>query len=233
MQSTLKILFLDDHKGLQEGIADFLKRKNPDFDFYLASNQTEAKNIISQNKDLSLAIVDLNLDSENGLDFVNQLRAEKQGEGKSLPIIIYTMYCDPIHIENAVKCGIQAYITKNAPIDELEQAIKTVADGGTFFSKAANKTIQMLLTGKSSAAISGQTEENNSDLLYANYKTLTEIEQKVFQLLAQRKEIEEIADILGKKEKTILNKRSIIYQKLGIIDRLDLLEKAKLLGIIE
>ena len=91
----------------------------------------------------------------------------------------------------------------------------------------------MLLTGKSSAAISGQTEENNSDLLYANYKTLTEIEQKVFQLLAQRKEIEEIADILGKKEKTILNKRSIIYQKLGIIDRLDLLEKAKLLGIIE
>ena len=233
MQSTLKILFLDDHKGLQEGLADFLKRKNPDFDFYLASNQTEAKNILSQNKDISLAIVDLNLDSENGLDFVNQLRAEKQGEGKTLPVIIYTMYCDPIHIENAVKSGIQAYITKNAQIDELEQAIKTVADGGTFFSKAANKTIQMLLTGKSSATLSGQAEENNSDLLYANYKTLTEIEQKVFQLLAQRKEIEEIADILGKKDKTILNKRSIIYQKLGIIDRLDLLEKAKLLGIIE
>ena len=43
----------------------------------------------------------------------------------------------------------------------------------------------------------------------------------------------EIAELLGKKEKTILNKRTIIYQKLGLADRLDLIEKAKILGIIE
>ena len=46
-------------------------------------------------------------------------------------------------------------------------------------------------------------------------------------------ELKEISEIIGKKEKTVLNKRTIIYQKLGLSDRLDLIEAARKLGVIE
>ena len=42
----------------------------------------------------------------------------------------------------------------------------------------------------------------------------------------------EIAEALGKKEKTVANLRSLVYQKLDIHDRLDLIEFAKQLGVI-
>ena len=50
--------------------------------------------------------------------------------------------------------------------------------------------------------------------------------------MAQKKETYEIAEILGKKEKTVANQKSMIYQKLGIRDRLDLIDIAKTLGVI-
>lgn len=57
-------------------------------------------------------------------------------------------------------------------------------------------------------------------------------EQEVFALLAEKKEVDEIARILGKKEKTVQNQKSIIYQKLNIRDRLDLIEFAKNIGVL-
>ena len=57
-------------------------------------------------------------------------------------------------------------------------------------------------------------------------------EQEVFTLLAEKKEPSEIARILGKKEKTVQNQKSIIYQKLSIRDRLELVEFAKNIGVL-
>ena len=72
---------------------------------------------------------------------------------------------------------------------------------------------------------------NDSAILFAKYKALTKSEQQVFYLLAQKKEPEEIAKALGKSIKTVINQRSIIYQKLNISDRLDLIEYAEKLGL--
>ena len=62
---------------------------------------------------------------------------------------------------------------------------------------------------------------------------LSKSEQQLFELLAKKIELKEISEIIGKKEKTVLNKRTIIYQKLGLSDRLDLIEAARKLGVIE
>lgn len=57
-------------------------------------------------------------------------------------------------------------------------------------------------------------------------------EQEVFSLLAQKKDVDEIADILNKSVKTVQNQKSNIYQKMNVKDRLELLETEKNLGII-
>ena len=68
--------------------------------------------------------------------------------------------------------------------------------------------------------------------LFDNYKSLSKKEQEVFIHLAEGLDIVEIAARLGKSKKTILNQRSAVYGKMFIRDRHDLIEKAKLLGLI-
>ena len=68
-------------------------------------------------------------------------------------------------------------------------------------------------------------------MLQSFKKKVFKIEQN-FIYLAKGYEIYEIVKFLGKSEKTILNQRTAIYHKMFIQDRHDLIEKAKLLGVI-
>ena len=228
MQSRLKILFLDDHEGLRDGIGFLLSKENENIDFCYASTIEESLSLLQNNPDISLAIVDLNLDGEDGLKSIEQLRKIKE----KLPVIIYTMYSDPIHIENALKADIQGYITKNSKTEELLKGIELVAGGSNFYNAAASKILQTMISGNNNKTNTKENKDkNDSAILFVKYKALTKSEQKVFYLLAQKKEPEEVAKALGKSIKTVINQRSIIYQKLNISDRLDLIEYAEKLGL--
>lgn len=228
MQSRLKILFLDDHEGLRDGIGFLLSKENENLDFCYASNIEESISVLQENPDIALAIIDLNLDGEDGLKSIEQLRKINE----NLPVIIFTMYSDPIHIENALKADIQGYITKNSKTEDLLKAIELVAAGSNFYNAAASKILQTMISGHSKKTDINENKNNkDSASLFVKYKALTKSEQQVFYLLAQKKEPEEIAKILGKSAKTVINQRSIIYQKLNISDRLDLIEYAQKLGL--
>ena len=141
MQSALKILFIDDHKSLRDGLAFLLKSRNGEFDFLFASSLEEAKEILDTEEKIDLAVLDLNLDGEDGLGAVPIIRAKKD----SVPIIVYSMYADERRIEKALEYGVQGYITKNDGTDELESAIKIAANGGLCYSMAASLVIQKKL----------------------------------------------------------------------------------------
>ncbi len=221
LQSLLKILFLDDHAGLRDGIGFLLSQKNENLSFLYATNREEGEKILRENSEISLAIIDLNLEDE-GKDGLSALKAFRKIKS-DLKAIIFTMYADPIHIERSLKAGIQGYITKNAEIEELENAILTVASGKTCFNSAASRIMQSIISPDSVL---------NEKFSYMDYKSLTKSEQEVFALLAQKKETYEISKILNKKEKTVINQRSIIYQKLNVHDRLELIEFAKNIGVL-
>lgn len=224
MQSQLKILFVDDHAGLRDGLAFLLNQKLKDVQFITASTYVEAIDALRENSDIHSVILDLNLDGKNGLELIPEFRTIQQ----EINILVYSMYNDPIHIENAIKANIQGYISKDADIDELEAAITTICKGSTYFNKQASKVMRSLLFGASG------TPETSDEVTqcFRNYKTLTKKEQETFLLLVQKKEINEIARTYGTSEKTVLNSRSIIYQKMQVKDRLELIEAAKKLGVI-
>lgn len=225
LQSVLKILFIDDHAGLRDGLCFCLSQKNPQLSFVTALSSKDGISALKENEDCSIAVVDINLDGENGLELIPELR-------KIVPllkVIVFSMYSDPIHIEQALKANIQGYITKDSPLDELEEAIVSVNKGNSYFNRQTNKVIVSLATGTKNGF---QSTEDKIQTLFYNYKALSKKEQEVFLLLAKKKETWEIAEILGKSEKTVINQKSIIYQKLNIRDRLDLLDSAKTLGVI-
>lgn len=231
LQSQLKILFIDDHSGLRDSLSFLLEKKNPLFKFYLASDLDRAELYLKSNPEISIAIVDLNLNGEDGLVLIDPLRQIKA----ELKIIIYTMYNDPIHIKNSLQKDIQGFITKDLDAAEIERAILCVNDGNLFYCKEAKAILHELIQSKAVAGggfYSGEEGERNTEVIFKNYQMLTQKEQEVFALLAQKKDVDEVADLLNKSVKTIQNKKSLIYQKMNVKDRLELVEAAKLLGVI-
>ena len=224
MQSQLKILFVDDHVGLRDGMTQMLKNKDSSFDFVCASDYESALETIKENRGIKIVILDLNLDGRSGLELIPELKKISP----DIAILIYTMFNDVIHVENSLLNGVQGYITKDATIDELASAITTVANGNSYFNKAATELMQSLLVKH------GREHDITNDLscLFDNYKSLSKKEREVFILLSQDMHVADIAKKLGKSEKTVINQRTEVYSKLDIKDRHDLLEKAKLLGLI-
>ena len=223
MQSQLKILFVDDHVGLRDGMTQMLKNKDSSFDFVCASDYESALETLKENRGIKIVILDLNLDGRSGLELIPELKKLSP----DIAILIYTMFNDVIHVENSLLNGVNGYITKDATIDELTAAITTVAKGNSYFNKTATEMIQSMLNNHGRA----HNITNDLSYLFDNYKSLSKKEREVFILLSQDMHVADIAKKLGKSEKTVINQRTEVYSKLDIKDRHDLLEKAKLLGL--
>ena len=231
MQSQLKILFIDDHSGLRDSLSFLLEKKNPLFKFYLAGNLNRAEMLLKSNPETAIAIIDLNLNGTDGLSYIEPLRQIKA----EIKIIIYTMYNDPIHIKKSLQKDIQGFITKDLAVEEIERAILSVNNGNLFYCHEAQKILHELIYNKNESAggFNSDSENNQStEVVFKNYQTLTKKEQEVFEMLANKKDVEEVASILNKSVKTIQNKKTLIYQKMNVQDRLELVEAAKLLGVI-
>lgn len=214
----MKILILDDHVGLREGIKAVLK----DFEVLCSATIEEALAMLKDNKDCQLMILDLNLNKKISLSYISSFR-------KLIPeirILVYTMYSDPLHIEEALTENVQGYITKDTDVDELEKAVKTILDGGLYFNEEALQIMQNLISGKTSKP------KTKSTKLFDQYKILTPKEQEVFSLLVHGCDVYEISKQLNKSIKTVNNQKSIIYQKLNLHDKLDVMNAAKTLGLI-
>lgn len=117
MQSQLKILFVDDHVGLRDGMTQMLKNKDSSFDFVCASDYESALETLKENRGIKIVILDLNLDGRSGLELIPELKKLSP----DIAILIYTMFNDVIHVENSLLNGVQGYITKDAT--ELMQSL--------------------------------------------------------------------------------------------------------------
>ena len=224
LQSPLKILFIDDHTGLRDGMIFMLQNRNPSLSITGVGTISEALKKLNEDKDIKIVVLDLNLDGENSLESVSKIRDVKS----DIFILVYTMYNDDIHVEHALLGNVQGFITKEASIDEVEKAILAVGSGNTYYNSVASKVLHTLLPqnkGKHSVY-------NEKSYLFDNYKSLSKKEKEVFIHLAEGLDVVEIAKLLGKSEKTILNQRTAVYGKMFIRDRHDLIEKAKLLGLL-
>ncbi len=220
---------------MRDSLGFLLEHRNPGLKIYAAGNIKKAVMYLKANPDISIAIVDLNLNGENGLAGIQEYRAINP----DIKIIVYTMFNDPIHIEDSLKADVQGYITKDMGVEDIEKAVNSVAEGNIYYSADAQKIMYSMFhkssissdTNKDKQQISCNTN-NMTMQLFSNYKALTKKEQEVFVLLAENNDIYQVAEALKKSVKTVQNQKSAIYQKLNIKDRLELLETAKILGVI-
>ena len=192
------ILILDDHPLVQQGLASLVKKYCPEDEILCANSLNEAKSIAEKNN-ISRAFVDIHLGKENGFDFLSWL---KQRDVK-VKIFIITSSSRQSDFLKAQKLGVDAYLLKDAFLDEILYSLKVVEQGGKFYSSFLMERLN------------DATEDEKA------IKDLTIREKEVLELLSQGLSNAEISEKLFISEGTVKKHVSSILSKLNLERRIE------------
>jgi two-component system invasion response regulator UvrY len=199
----MKILIVDDHGVVREGLARLL---GVHFDVEICEAAgVESGLDVYQKEQPSLVILDLNLEGPGGLEMLRRLLAVDA----NAKVIVFSMHHEPVYAVRALRAGARGYVSKSAPVEELLTAVRTVSSGGQYVDRDLASKI----------AINPVTCEDPLKAL-----TLREIE--ILRLLGQGKSMTAISEGLGIAYKTVANICTQMKVKLGVDRTADLIRLA-------
>jgi DNA-binding NarL/FixJ family response regulator len=212
----ISVCLVDDQTLVRQGIRSLLELSDSIQVVAEAADGRQAVEMIPRlNPDVVL--LDMRMPGMSGLDVLNTLAAASQLP----PTIILTTFDDDQLVLGGLKAGARGYLLKDVSLDQLVDAVKTVAGGG---SLVAPMVTQRLLSG---------LERMHNDFVSLDRPDpLTERETEILRLMAGGYSNKEIANSLGVAEGTVKNHVSNILSKLGVRDRTRAVLKAFELGIV-
>jgi DNA-binding NarL/FixJ family response regulator len=204
-QTRIRVLTVDDHPLLREGISTLINSQ-PDMCIVgEASSGTEALERFRQLRP-DITLMDVRLPDKNGIDALVSIRSEFP----NARVIMLTTSEGDVEIQRALAAGAQGYILKSMPPKDLVEAVRTV--------HAGKKRIP--------AAIAAHLAEHYAD------EDLTAREIEVLQQIAGGNRNRDIGDRLFISEETVKVHIKHIMEKLGASDRTQAVAIALKRGII-
>jgi len=161
-----------------------------------------------------VALLDIRMPRLDGGGVLEALRSREDAP----PCLVLTTFDDADAFLAAVRAGARGYLLKDASSEELAEAIRCVASGGTWLKPAVTDNVVRALRDHAPAE---QSEEK-----------LTDRELEVVRLLAGGYSNREIGAALGVAERTVKNHVSSVLAKLWVRDRTRAVLKAISLGLI-
>lgn len=194
-----KILIVDDHAVLREGLVAQINREP---DLIVCGEAGNARAAIAAVEKLApdLVLADITLPGRNGLELIRDLRALRPG----LPVLVLSMHDASLFAERVLRAGGRGYISKQQGGQPLLQAIRHVLSGQIYLSDEVSTRLFDSLTGQRPAKTLSPVEQ------------LTDRELEVFTLIGQAKETKEISRRLGMSSKTVEAHRASIKRKLKL-----------------
>jgi DNA-binding NarL/FixJ family response regulator len=212
----ISVCLVDDQTLVRQGIRSLLELSEDIRVVAEAADGAQAVELIPKVKP-DVVLLDMRMPNLSGLDVLNAL-ADKQ----QLPAtIILTTFDDDQLVLAGLKAGARGYLLKDVSLEQLVDAVKTVAAGGSLVQPVVT---QRLLTGLK--------HMSNEFASLDRPDPLTERETEILRLMAGGFSNKEIANSLGVAEGTVKNHVSNILSKLGVRDRTRAVLKAFELGIV-
>lgn len=198
-KERLRLLLADDHRMFRQGLRELIERKT---DFEVVGEAATGREVLELAAHLQpdVVLLDIQIPEMNGVAVARQLGQHHP----DVKVVMLTMYRQDQHLFEAIKAGARAYLLKDADAEELIDIIKRVHQG-----EAAIDTALTARVFDEFRRISAEQD--------ANY--LTEREREILQLLASGADNRSIAAQLHLSEKTVGNRLSDIFQKLGVNNR--------------
>ena len=190
--SAIRILAVDDHSVVRQGIASLIGIQT---DMTLVAEASNGREAVQEFRTHlpDVTLMDLQMPEMNGIDALIAIRKEFP----DARIIVLTTYSGDVQILRALKAGAQAYLLKSSLYNELLQTIRDVHAGKKAFS----------------SEVSFEIAE------HANDDALTPAEIAALRLIAAGNTNKQIADQLSVTEETVKGRIKNILSKLGANDR--------------
>jgi two-component system response regulator DegU len=207
------IVIIDDHQLFREGVKRILDFE-ASFDVVAEGDDgSDALNLV-ENYHPDVVIMDINMPNVNGIEATQQL-IQQYPETK---VIILSIHDDENYVQHALKTGAQGYLLKEMDADALIEAVRVVADGGSYLHPKVTHN----LVKEYRRLVSD--ENANQDTIHAPeirrpLHLLTRRECEVLQLLADGQSNRANGETLYISEKTVKNHVSNILQKMNVNDR--------------
>jgi len=203
----IRILLVDDHRIVREGLASMLGTQP---DMCVVGEAGTGNEAIDQIVRLrpDIVLLDLEMPDLDGVSVLERVRADFS----DVRVIILTAYGTDERILDAVRAGAKGYLLKGAGLDEVLHAVRVAAMGGSLLEP---KVAQRLLGSMERMLRSGKVPTS-----------LTDRERDILTCIARGLSNKAIGDELHLAERTIKFHATIIFQKLGVANRAEAVAKA-------
>lgn len=191
----IRIVIADDHPVVRAGLQDML-RSQPDFEIVgEASNGVEAVTLVAQVQP-DVVLMDLRMTLLDGAAATAQIHTQ---QGKTA-VLVLTSYESNADILRAIEAGAMGYLLKDAKMEELFTAVRTVAQGKAVFAPTVATRVLHQVRKPSGAALSAR-------------------EVEVLTLVARGASNKEIARAMYLSEATVKSHLLHLFAKLAVSDR--------------
>jgi two-component system response regulator NreC len=195
-----KVIIADDHGVVRKGLR-LLLEQYPELE--VIGEAANGRDAVTLAAALSpqIVIMDVAMPILNGIEAAEQII----NADNKIGIIILTMHADESYLLRALNVGIKGYLLKESAEEDLLLAIRSVARGKPFFSRAINETL-----------LEDYMRVLKQQGLSDTFHLLTSREKEVLQLLAEGKTNKEVATLLDLSPYTVESHRTNLMQKLNV-----------------
>jgi len=208
-EHTKKILIVDDHPFVREGLKQLLATQSEFTVAAEASTIAAAQSIVDVSVP-DIAVVDLTLGADDGIELVRWLRAHHPG----IAVLVLSMQDEALFAERLLRLGVQGYVMKNVAATDFLAALRRVARGQKHVSTLVGE--RLLTQVARGRAVEGEDPVG----------ALTDRELGIFRLIGAGISTREIADRLDLSMKTVDAHRRHMREKLNLRSTSELIRYA-------
>ena len=209
-KQRIRILLVDDHPILRRGIRESLSVEK-DLDVCAEAGDIGSALRMLDSVACDLALVDLSLGQDNGIDLIRQVKAKYP----AIKVIVFSIHDDSLFAERALRAGAIGYVNKSQPPDVLAGSIRKAMAGETVLSPDLTEQIVKRVVTVEGPSRSGVA-------------TLSRREHQIFELVGRGLIVREIAEQLVVSVKTVESHIEHIKAKLGVKSSRELVRHAAL-----
>ena len=211
--SKLRILLVDDHETVREGLKTIL---NAQSDMEVIAEAPDGRSAVERTNLLQpdIVIMDVSMPVMNGLRATQAIKETCP----SAKVLTLTRHAEEGYLQQLMRAGASGYVLKQSRASEVLHAIRAVATGGTYLDPHLARHV----VDKVSTSAPAKTGHSRS--------ALSKREEEVLRFVAWGYSNKEIAARLGLSVKTIETHKANASQKLGLTNRIEIVSFALLQG---
>lgn len=203
----LNILISEDHEIVRVGTTLLIKEMYPSAVVDEADDFYKTLKLLTEKK-YDLLMLDVNISGGNTINMIEVVRQRQ----KEVPVLVFSSYDEELFALRFLEAGANGFVSKDASIEEIRLAIKTVVEKRDYVSSRAQEQLLTLFKDRGSTKSSGLA-------------ALSDRETEIMYLLIKGAGTKEIGTMLNLQKNTISTYKARIFKKLKVDNVVELASK--------